>query len=310
MQRVLAWCGALAFIVICLIIAAIFAFRLTAVPYLEQHMFITASTATATPRDFGVAYKPIRLTSGPNALVAWEVDAGARSPAILIFHGNGSTVHEWAHVQAYLFHRGVSSMVFDYSGFGKSHGSPTVDALNRDAKAAWTAFAKWAGPQRPRFVVAHSLGTAVALHNAPSFEPRPLGIVTYGTINSIRDILAWFHELPQPLVPLVPDVWDSVAAVRQLRVPLLIIAGSRDVTTPPDMGRQVARAARKGADAQFRLVRGLDHNAIHGDQMACVWRPVLHFIEQRLSDVHSSSLVDPGPAQAAGCGASTMKIEH
>jgi predicted alpha/beta hydrolase family esterase len=38
------------------------------------------------------------------------------------------------------------------------------------------------------FVVAHSLGTAVALHHTPAFKPPPLGILTYGTFDTTKDL--------------------------------------------------------------------------------------------------------------------------
>ncbi len=237
LQRVAAWLGGLAFVLICLIVAAGFIFHVAVNPQLEHEMFVTQDKATGTPETFAVPYKSLTIDSHGRSLEAWVVDAGADTPSLLLFSGNGQTVHDWAQVQAYLYQQHVSSMVFDYSGFGKSTGTPTVQHLNEDARAAWRAFADWAGTTRPKFVVAYSLGTAVALHNAANFEPHPLGIAVYGAFSSARDLMVYLRALPVWLAPLTPDLWDSVRAAPKLGAPLLVVAGANDTNVPPRHGQ-------------------------------------------------------------------------
>jgi alpha-beta hydrolase superfamily lysophospholipase len=291
MQRILSWLGGLVLVVIVLFAGAIIYFRFYFVPHLAQQIFNTQSPATATPEKFGVAYTPVKLKSGQRTLRAWRVDAGPKTPAALIFHGNSETIRDWARVQAYLFHHGVSSMVFDYTGFGKSTGKPTIDHLNQDAVVAYRVFVKWVEPRRPKFVVAHSLGTAVALHNAPSFKPPPLGIVTYGTFNTAKDLMIYLRGIPPYAAPLVPDIWDNVRAAVRIKVPLLVLAGSNDVNVPPIMGRQVALYAGGGRSGQFEQVWGANHASIATPPLKRVWTPIFKFMRKRTTAAHWS-----GPA--------------
>jgi alpha-beta hydrolase superfamily lysophospholipase len=285
-QRILAWLGGIVLVVIVLLAGAIIYFRFYFVPHLAQQIFNTHSPATATPEKFGVAYTPIKLKSGQQTLRAWRVNAGAKTPAALIFHGNSETIRVWARIQAYLFHHGVSSMVFDYTGFGKSTGKPTIKRLNQDAVVAYRAFSKWIGPKRPKFVVAHSLGTAVALPNAPSFKPPPLGVVTYGTFNTAKDLMIYLRAIPAYAAPLVPDVWDNVRAAYRLKVPLLVLAGSNDTNVPPIMGRQVALYADGGRSGEFKQVWGANHESIRLLPLKHVWTPIFKFMQQRMTVAH------------------------
>ena len=281
MQRMFARLGGIAFIMICLVVAAMFAYRAAVIPYLEGHMFVTQSHATATPATLGVPYKMVNIDSHGRTLEAGIVDAGADTPAILLFNGNGQTIHDWASVQAYLYKQHVSSMVFDYSGFGKSTGEPTVENLNQDASAAWQAFATWAGAGRPKFVVAYSLGTAIALHNAPNFKPQPLGIAVYGAFSSARDLMVYLGAVPTWLGPITPDLWDSLRAAGQLHEPLLVVAGMNDTNVPPDMGRHIAFFAEAGSGGQFHLVHDAGHGGLLDEHMSAVWAPILDFVQRR-----------------------------
>ena len=48
-------------------------------------------------------------------------------PVILLCHGIGETVGHWSAVQACFEERGIGSMVFNYSGYGKSTGPIRVE---------------------------------------------------------------------------------------------------------------------------------------------------------------------------------------
>ncbi|MBN9053790.1 MAG: FecR domain-containing protein, partial [Rhizobiales bacterium] len=158
--------------------------------------------------------------------------------SLLLFHGNGETIHDFARIQVFLFKHHLSSMSFDYSGFGASTGKATVRNLNQDAKAAWRAFAQWAGNQRPKFVLGYSLGTGVALHNVSAFMPQPLGVIVYGAFSSAKNMVSYISPgLPAWLKPIMPDLWDNVEAAASLREPLLVVAGMDDTNVPPSMGR-------------------------------------------------------------------------
>lgn len=261
----------------CLVGALSLLVHLGAVPYFEARLFVTHDSATATPAAYGVAYRTMTIDSHGRTLRAWSVDAGARTPAILFFHGNGQTIHDLAGIQAYLYRHAVSSMVFDYSGFGRSTGRATVRDLNQDAVAAWKAFVAWSGPARARFAVGYSLGTGILLHNVSRFVTRPDGIAVYGAFSSAKAAILHLHDAPAWLAPLAPDVWNSVAAAARLGSPLLVVAGADDTIVPPAMGRAVATAASHGAGGRYVLIPGVGHDAVVS-HMQAVWSPIIAFM--------------------------------
>ncbi len=309
MQRVLAWVGGIGVLLILVIagltVAAGFVVHARAVPHFEAKLFVTHDAATATPAAYGVAYQSLTINSHGRALRAFAVDAGPHTPAILFFHGNGQTIRDLGGLQAYLFRHRVSSMVFDYSGFGRSTGNATVHNLDEDAVAAWQAFAAWVGPRRAKFAIGYSLGTGVLLHSAPGFDPQPDGVAVYGAFSSAINEVVYLRGIPGALAPwlepVVPDVWDNVTAATRLRVPLLVVAGNEDTKVPPDMGRPIALYAGDGG--RYVLLAGLGHGGIVS-HMDAAWAPILDFMQHhapRPVNATAAAARTPAPAsQSAG----------
>jgi fermentation-respiration switch protein FrsA (DUF1100 family) len=285
MQRVLAWFGGITLTAAGLAAILIIGARAYMPTYLAQMMFVTHSHAKETPKDFDVPFVQVAIPSGGRNLAAWQVSAGPDTPAVLIFHGNSETIHNWARGQAYLYRQGLSSMVFDYSGFGGSTGEATIEHLDQDALAAYNAFVRWAGPSRPKFVFGHSLGTAVLLHNARGFAPAPMAAVTYGTFSSAHDQVMYLPGTPWIFDYLIPDFWNNVSDAGRLyaRVPLLVVAGANDTNVPPEMGRRVAVSA--GGD--FKLILDANHDDINdGADLGHPWAPIFDFMQQRMKANH------------------------
>ena len=70
-------------------------------------------------------------------LSAVYVSAGKDAPAVLICHGIGELVEYWGGVQDLLKGMGVSSLVFNYSGYGESTGRVSAAHCEEDAMAAY-----------------------------------------------------------------------------------------------------------------------------------------------------------------------------
>src|SRR5512140_3274449 len=71
-------------------------------------------------------------------LHAWLFRAAdPAAPLMLFCHGNGGNLAGRAPIAAQLAHRGMSVLLFDWRGYGKSDGTPTESGLYRDAEAAW-----------------------------------------------------------------------------------------------------------------------------------------------------------------------------
>src|ERR1700722_18639200 len=110
-------------------------------------------------RDFPFAKQRMVIRSGRRRLAAVYVSAGDDTPALLLCHGIGELVEYWGGVQAMLKTMGVSSLVFNYSGYGESTGYISVAHCEEDAVAAYRELA--ARGHRSIVLLGFSLGSAV-----------------------------------------------------------------------------------------------------------------------------------------------------
>ncbi len=103
------------------------------------------------------------IPSGSNLLDAAYVKPVAAPPraVVLICHGIAETVDRWLPVQQLLASHGVASLVFDYSGFGKSTGHVDWRQCEIDAISAFRALQQLA-PAQPITLLGFSLGSGIA----------------------------------------------------------------------------------------------------------------------------------------------------
>jgi alpha-beta hydrolase superfamily lysophospholipase len=241
--------------------------------------------ATANPGDIGLKYDPLMIPSGSRQLAAFAVKAGAQCPrtaAVLIFHGRGETVADWISVQRLLHDRCISSVVFDYSGHGRSSPAGTVANLDADAVAADTVFASLFPAQR-RCLLSHSLGAGPMLYAATHARVSANCIVISSPFSSLRS-MAVLGGLRSEFRFLLPDVWDNVEVAAHVRIPMLWLHSTTDATIPLALGRAVYDA--KPGDKTAVAVSGFGHNAIYTQMPMAIWGPITDFL---LDDKESSA---------------------
>jgi fermentation-respiration switch protein FrsA (DUF1100 family) len=175
---------------------------------------------------------------------------------VLYAHGNGGNLSDRGHLLAYLQdHLRVSVLIFDYRGYGRSEGTPSVAGILQDARAARAFLARHAGVKESEIVLmGRSLGGAVVAQLAGEKPPR--GLVLESTFSSLREVAS--HHYPR-LAWLVPaNKLDSVAQLGRYHGPLLQSHGQADRTIPYALARKLFRAANE--PKQFVTIPGGDHN--------------------------------------------------
>jgi alpha-beta hydrolase superfamily lysophospholipase len=235
----------------------------------------------ATPADVGLAFERVSIPSNGRQLDGFLVGAEAsceRAPALLIFHGRGETVADWIGVQKFLHDKCVASLVFDYSGHGRSSPPGTIENINEDSIAAIGAFLKVHPTFGRRCLLSHSLGGGPMLYGATHSDAKPDCVIVANPFSSLRDI-AIRGGAPEQVILKLPDVWNNVEAARNLSIPLLWVHSRSDKTIPIDLGQRVydAAAGEKVAD----VVDGFDHNAIYKQLPDAIWSPIIEFLKQR-----------------------------
>lgn len=132
---------------------------------------------TGSTRFWITAYDGLKLLGR-----RWPVDDTQRRGRALIIHGVGEHSGRYDEVATAMTSLGVEVVSYDQRGFGESKGNrgeiPKADALVRDAADVFDMVRREAPSDPPPFLVAHSMGGAVAAFAVTSgrIAPRALAL--------------------------------------------------------------------------------------------------------------------------------------
>ncbi len=227
---------------------------------------------------FAFSKERLVISSGWRRLSAVYVSAGEDTPAVLICHGIGELVEYWSGVQELLKGMGVSSLVFNYSGYGESTGRVSAENCEEDALAAYQELVSRG--HRSIVLVGFSLGTGVSCAVASRMDVD--GVVLCEGFSSLREA-AMAMGFPWWMTRVVLDVWDSVGRVGELRMPVLVVHSDVDGLFPLSMAEQVAAAC--GEQGKLLVIRGVSHNAPIFAAAEEYWEPIADWVKGRSSQV-------------------------
>jgi fermentation-respiration switch protein FrsA (DUF1100 family) len=223
-------------------------------------LFHPQSELLITPDRIGVAYRDITFTAGDGVdLHGWFLPAetGAASNeacTVLFLHGNAENISTHFAAVKWLPGAGYNVFLFDYRGYGRSAGKPSLPGLHLDAEAAFDTVFAMPDVDPGRIVVfGQSLGGAVAITAlAQSKYRHPVrALITEGAFSSYRGImreklaglwLTW--PLQAPLSMTMNNDYKPLEAIGTISpVPVLIIHGTADVLVPPHHADALYEAA-------------------------------------------------------------------
>ncbi|MFY9747933.1 MAG: alpha/beta fold hydrolase [Acidobacteriaceae bacterium] len=213
------------------------------------------------------------ITSGRNVLDAvWVRPATAPVRAVvLVCHGICETVEHWVPVQRVLAAHGAASLVFDYSGYGRSSGRIEAVQCEQDAIAGFE-FLEGLAPGAPIAVLGFSLGSGIAA--AVMRRVRASRLVLCAGFTSFR-AAAHSVGIPVGLAALVPPLWHAEESLRGCDLPILVVHGERDRIFPVKMAAELAACC----GAETILVPNLEHAEPYYHPQAEYWGPIVTWIE-------------------------------
>jgi hypothetical protein len=161
--------------------------------------------------------------------------------ALLWFHGNAENVGYGLERLMFYSRVAVNVLAVDYRGYGKSEGSPDEAGVYRDADAAHDYLIQERHIQPKNIVVfGHSLGGAVAIDLASRRDCG--GLIVQSSFTSAKDMARRLFRIP--LFEYIPkSQFNSLAKIRRVRAPILIVHGTRDEVVPFSMGQRLFKAA-------------------------------------------------------------------
>jgi pimeloyl-ACP methyl ester carboxylesterase len=174
--------------------------------------------------------------------------------ALLYFGGNAEDVSQnlpsfsaaFPDQAIYLLH---------YRGFGGSSGSPSEEAIARDAL---DLFDRVYAEHPQVAVVGRSLGTGVAIRLASQRPAARLILVT--PYNSLLEL--GIRQYPMfPVKWLLKDTFDSAKYAAHISVPTLLIAAEHDEVIPRSSTVRLYGQFIQGV-ASMQVIAGVGHNSI------------------------------------------------
>ena len=230
------------------------------------------------PISPGIRATEHKISSGRNVLDAVYVEPADQPPraAVLICHGIGEIVAQWFPIQRIFAESGIATLVFDYSGYGRSTGFPDFLQFEQDAVSSFEALQRLA-PGSPVTLLGFSLGTGIA----PAILPRVTAdhLVLCAGYTSFRNAAraAW---IPPFMTPLVPPIWSAREALFSCSLPILIVQGDRDRLFRNHMGHELHECTGRRAD--LLILPAPTHNAPFYHPKPEYWSPIIDWIQQPL----------------------------
>jgi fermentation-respiration switch protein FrsA (DUF1100 family) len=206
----------------------------------------------------GPEVRDVELTSADGTRIHgwWYPNEGADG-ALLYLHGNaGNLSHRGSSIAELRRELGVSVLIIDYPGFGRSGGRPSEAGCYAAADAAheWLTREQKIAPEK-LLIYGASLGGGVAVDLASRREHRALILVK--TFTSMPDV-------GQGLYPWLPVRWlmrnryESLAKIGRCKRPVFVAHGTADELIPFAHGERLFAAANE--PKRFLAMPGIDHN--------------------------------------------------
>lgn len=153
---------------------------------------------------------------------------------------------------------GYGLLLVGYRGFGGNPGTPSEDGLYDDARAAIDAVRAQGVKDKAFVIYGESMGTGVATQMAT--EVGASALILESPYTSVPDVGADRY----PMVPvhwLLRDQYDSLAKIKDVHMPLLLLHGMLDDVVPVKFGKRLFAAANEPKQVEYVPEAG--HNNVY-----------------------------------------------
>lgn len=205
-------------------------------------IYFPTSEIVATPDQIGLSYKSVSFKAPDGIrLSGWFIPAESPRGVVIFCHGNaGNISHRLESID--IFHGlRLSTFIFDYRGYGASEGTPSEEGSYLDAKGAWNYLIEHEGLDPFDIILfGRSLGGAVA--SCLAREHRPKALIIESAFTSASDLAGELY-LFLPTKLLCRYKYDTLAAIREVQCPVLIVHSQEDRIVPFRHARKLFDAA-------------------------------------------------------------------
>lgn len=206
---------------------------------------------------------------------AWFVPAAARGPdrrgpTVIYAHGNGEVIDYWLGPLQPYRQLGVSVLLAEYRGYGRSTGAPSQSAITADMERMhdWLARRPEVDPAK---ILYHGRSLGGGVVAALAARRRPAALVLESTFLNVTSFFTRWG-IP-PFLCRHPFRTDRV--VTTLGRPVLIFHGTHDEIIPVAHGRRLHEACQGSRYVEMPA----GHNDFPPDH-AAYWREIEAFLRE------------------------------
>jgi len=222
----------------------------------DRLLYFPFKDMETTPAVIRLPFEEVNITtSDSEKITAWWIPAQNERGVLLFCHGNaGNISHRLDTID--IFNRlGLSVLIFDYRGYGKSTGRPSEDGTYRDAEAAWRYLVEVQKKKPDKIILfGESLGGAVAAEIASRYKAG--GLIIMSSFTSIPELAGRLYPF-LPVKLLSKFRYSTIDKIGAITAPKLIIHSPDDEIIPFEQGRTLYEKAAE--PKQFLQIQG-GHN--------------------------------------------------
>lgn len=215
----------------------------------------------------------IWLNTKSGRVESWYLPAAYSSgqlplPAMIIAHGNAELIDHWLPIVDQIREMGVSVLLVEYPGYGRSEGAPGETSLTETFITAYDSLINRPGVDAVRIILlGRSIGCGVICALAGA---RPSAAMILMSPFTNISALASDYYIPGFLAK---DRFDNLERIRSYTNPILFVHGSRDRLIPYKHSKLLLAASQNGELITYD--RG--HNDLI-DDWSMFWNEVREFL--------------------------------
>jgi hypothetical protein len=221
----------------------------------EKHCFYPDHILYFDPSSMGFEKQEFMIESRLHCWFVLPKTKDAKDTTIVHLHGNAENMTSHITGAIFLLELGYPLIAFDYSGYGMSKGSPSLEGIQRDAKAVF-AHVSERGELfgHSIFGFGQSMGAYTLARILPSL-PWIKGAILEAGLTSFYGLFS--QAYPQYTCTIPSEGFSALDTLPESQVPKLFIHGTADEVVPYTHSLEMHAQASKPKD--ILILDGVAH---------------------------------------------------
>lgn len=217
------------------------------------------------------------LAADGTELYGWVVKPRKGKKMIVFYHGNSYNIAKFAYKLKPLTDQGYGVFIGEYRGFGGIDGEINQQNLETDALAVIDKLHSWGYRNKQIILYGMSLGSHTSSYVAANAKGGKFaGLILEVPFDSLLNVV---KQRIWPLFPfelMVKDKYDNITNVKNLHIPLLVMASNQDKVVPVKRAVDLFNAANE--PKEMIVYENVEHSKLFD---ADNWKDILEWLKHK-----------------------------